>query len=284
MAYDLGGRTVVLTGAASGIGAALARDFAAHGCRLILIDRDRVALARMAVELGAAVAGAHAIDVGDRAAVAALPAKLIGEDGVRAVDILVNNAGIAAMDRFDQMSLDEFDTVMAINFGGTLAMTKAFLPHLGVDARIANLSSLFGLIAPPGQIPYAASKFAVRGFSEALRHELAETGIRVLSVHPGGIRTGIARNAAIARAIAPGTAQEATAAFGKFLRMNPERAARRIVRAIRKGQPRLLIGADARFGDLLARLFPSHYGSLLRWMMGDMRRHIGTMERGKPAS
>lgn len=281
MAYNLAGRTVVLTGAASGIGAALAREFAAHGCRLILIDRDHAALNRIAEELGAAVSGLHALDVSDRAAVAALPAAIIGQGGVRQVDILVNNAGIAAMGRFDQISLDEFDAVMAINFGGTLAMTKAFLPHLGAQARIANLSSLFGIIAPPGQVPYAASKFAVRGFSEALRHELAETGIRVLSVHPGGIRTGIARNAAIARAIAPETAQDATAAFGKFLRMSPERAARRIVRAIRKGQPRLLIGADARFGDLLARLTPSHYGNLLRWMMGDMRRHVGAMERGK---
>lgn len=279
MRYDLAGRTVVLTGAASGIGAALANTLAARGCRLVLIDRDRTMLELVAAPLLHAISSLHAVDVTDRPAVAALPARILGGDDKPHVDILINNAGIAAMGRFDQLSLDEFDMVMAVNFGGVLAMTKAFLPHLAPDARIANLSSLFGLIAPPGQLPYVTSKFAVRGFTEALRHELADTGIKVTSVHPGGIRTAIARNAKIASAIAPDSAQAATAAFGKFLRMRPDRAAALIVRAIEKGKPRLLIGSDAIFGDLLARAAPGRYGHILRSMMGGMREHVGTMAR-----
>jgi short-subunit dehydrogenase len=284
MRYDLAGRTVVLTGAASGIGAALAGNLAARGCRLALVDRDRTMLELAAAPLGAAVSSLHGVDVTDRAAVAALPAEILGSDGIAHVDILINNAGIAAMGRFDQLGLDEFDRVMAVNFGGVLAITKVFLPHLGPDARIANISSLFGLIAPPGQLPYVTSKFAVRGFTEALRHELAGTGIKVTAIHPGGVRTAIARNAEIAGAIDPNRAEAATAAFGKLLRMEPDRAAALIVRAVAKGKPRLLIGGDAVFGDLLARLAPARYGHVLRALMGGMREHVGTMTRGGEAS
>ncbi|HMN52741.1 MAG TPA: SDR family NAD(P)-dependent oxidoreductase [Sphingopyxis sp.] len=284
MRYDLAGRTVVLTGAASGIGAALAGHLAAHGCRLVLVGRDRTMLELAAAPLGPAVSSLHGVDVTDRAAIAGLPAEIVGSGAVPHIDVLINNAGIAAMGRFDQLSLDEFDRVMAVNFGGVLAMTKAFLPHLGPDARIANISSLFGLIAPPGQLPYVTSKFAVRGFTEALRHELAGTGIKVTAIHPGGVRTAIARNAEIAGAIDPGRAQAATAAFGKLLRMEPDRAAALIVRAVEKGKPRLLIGGDAVFGDLLARLAPARYGHVLRPLMGGMREHVGSMVRGGQAS
>ncbi len=284
MAYDPGGRTAVLTGAASGIGAALANTLAARGCRLALVDRDGAMLERVAAPLGPAVSSLHTIDVTDRGAVAALPRQVLDGGGVPHVDILINNAGIAAMGRFDQLDLDEFDMVMAVNFGGVLTMTKAFLPHLGPDARIANISSLFGLIAPPGQLPYVTSKFAVRGFTEALRHELADTGIKVTAVHPGGVRTAIARNARIASVIEADRAQAATAAFGKFLRMDPDHAADLIVRAVEKGKPRLLIGGDAVFGDLLARVAPARYGHVLRGMMGGLREHVGTMASGKAAA
>jgi short-subunit dehydrogenase len=275
MAGRLDGKVAVVTGAASGIGAALAAERARRGCRLVLVDRDAARLAMVAASLPGEGHRTDALDVTDRAAVAALPAAVLAGQG--RVDVLVNNAGIAAMGRFDQTSLEAFEAVMAVNFGGTLTMTKAFLPHLGRDGRIANLSSLFGLLAPPGQVSYAASKFAVRGFSEALRHELADTGIKLTCVHPGGVRTAIAANALIADGIEQDRAHAAQTAFGRFLRLDPATAARRIADAVAGGKPRLLIGSDAHFADLLVRLLPARYGGVMRATMGGMKEHVGTM-------
>ena len=135
MAYDLAGRTVVLTGAASGIGAALARALAAKDARLILVDRSRGALDAIAEELAPSVSSAHAFDIRDRKAVTALPARIMHGNEARHIDILINNAGIAAMGRFDETSLDEFDAVMAINFGGVLTMSNGVQkgPPIGVE-------------------------------------------------------------------------------------------------------------------------------------------------------
>lgn len=278
MAYRFAGRTAVVTGAASGMGASLARQLADLGCNLALADRDEKGLQAVAGKLSGVKVTTHPLDVSDRAAVAALPDAVMDAHGQ--VDILINNAGIAAMGRFDQTSLETFDKVMAINFGGTIAMTKAFLPYLSRDGRIANLSSLFGLIAPPGQVPYVASKFAVRGFSEALRLELAGTGIKVTSVHPGGIRTAIAKNAVVADGISDASAKAGKDAFGKFLRMSADKAASKIIAAVAAGKPRLLIGSDAKFGDMLARSMPATYGRVLLASMGGMKKHVGQMEVG----
>jgi NAD(P)-dependent dehydrogenase (short-subunit alcohol dehydrogenase family) len=188
-------RTAVVTGAASGIGRAIAASLARRGCHLALADIDDAALARTASELaepGVRISRYH-LDVSDRDAVAAFPARVIAEhDGV---DVLVNNAGVALGGTFQEVAESDFDWLFAINFFGVVRMTRAFLPLLykSEEARLVNISSLFGLIAPPGQTAYAASKFAVRGFSESLRHELARTCIGVTVVHPGGVATSIAK-------------------------------------------------------------------------------------------
>ena len=197
----LAGRTAVVTGAAGGIGRGIALALARRGCHLALADIDDAALARTAAEIaGSEDAGAlrishHRLDVANRAAVAAFPDQVIAAHG--SVDILVNNAGVALGGTFLEIAESDFDWLFGINFWGVVRMTRAFLPLLqkSEEARIVNVSSLFGLIAPPGQTAYAASKFAVRGFSESLRHELADTRVGVTVVHPGGVATSIAKNA-----------------------------------------------------------------------------------------
>ena len=195
----LRGRVAVVTGAGGGIGRGIALALARRGCHLALADIDAAGLAATAAEAEAEAAGVrpsrHVVDVADRAAVAALPA-LVREAHGR-VDVLVNNAGVALGGSFEQVSETDFDWLMAINFEAVVRMTRAFLPllHGSDDARIVNVSSVYGLVSPPGQSAYSASKFAVRGFSNALRHELEGTRVGVTVVHPGGVATAIARSA-----------------------------------------------------------------------------------------
>ena len=182
-------RVAVLTGAGSGIGRALANALARTGCNLALADLNSDSLAETAAQaraLGVRVSE-HPLDVSDRAAVAALPAAVIAEHGN--VDILINNAGVALGGSFDEVSTENFDWLMSINFDAVVTMCRAFLPLLKQrpEARIVNISSLFGLITPAGQTAYCASKFAVRGFSNALRLELLDSNVGVTVVHPGGL-------------------------------------------------------------------------------------------------
>src|SRR5262245_38352170 len=190
-------RTAVITGAGNGIGRAIAQSLARRGCDLALADMSEVGLAETARLLdGARIRiSRHRLDVADRAATAALPQAVLAEHG--RVDLLVNNAGVALAGTFDQISETDFDWLFDINFAAVVRLTRAFLPHLKAsdDARIVNMSSLFGLISPPGQTAYSASKFAVRGFSNALRFELAGSNVGVTVVHPGGVATRIAENA-----------------------------------------------------------------------------------------
>src|SRR5215510_8834863 len=194
---NLTGRTAVVTGAAAGIGRAIAVSLARRGCHLALADLDEVGMAgtsELTREYGVRVSR-HQLNVADRVAVAAFPDVVAAEHS--GVDVLVNNAGVAVGGTFEQVTDEDFEWLFAINFWGVVRMTRAFLPllHASDDARVINLSSVFGLIAAPMQVPYASSKFAVRGFSEALRHELKGTTIGVTVVHPGGVRTSIAENA-----------------------------------------------------------------------------------------
>ena len=194
-------RAAVITGAAGGIGRAIALSLARRGCHLALADVDEAGLAQMqaqAAPCGVRVS-CHRLDVASREAVAELPAQVLGAHG--RVDLLFNNAGVALVGNFEQVSEADFDWLMEINFHGVVRMTRAFLPVLkaGDDSRIVNLSSVFGLISPPGQCAYSASKFAVRGFSNALRHELAGSRVGVSVVHPGGVATAIAQNARFPR-------------------------------------------------------------------------------------
>jgi short-subunit dehydrogenase len=258
-------RVAVITGAGGGIGRAIALSLARRGCHLALADIDEAGLAEthaQALRLSVC-ASKHPLDVANRAAVAALPAEVLKlHDGV---NLLVNNAGVALGGHFDQLSETDFDWLMEINFHAVVRMTRAFLPLLraGDDARIVNISSVFGLISPPGQSAYSASKFAVRGFSNALRHELSGTRVGVSVVHPGGVATAIARNARLSAGTSAEEQHHRLALAEKLLRLPPTTAAEIIVRGIEKRRARILVGRDAIFIALVERLFPVNYWSVL---------------------
>ncbi len=248
-------RTAVLTGAASGIGRATALALAARGCHLALVDRDAAGLAQTASLLPAAGlrVSQHVLDVSDRAAMLALPATVKAAHG--AVHLLINNAGVTTTHSFHEQSLEDFEWVLGVNLWGVVYGTKAFLPLLlaADEAHIVNISSIFGIVGIPSQTSYCASKFAVRGFSEALAEELAGTHVGLTVVHPGGIATNIAANAR--------SADEAGKArmvrFFEKHALPPEAAAAQILRAIDRKQPRLLITREAVLGDLFKRLLPT---------------------------
>ncbi len=262
--FALQGRTAVITGAASGIGRAIAQSLAQRGCHLALADLDEAGLAQTEAMLGGAVrVSRHQLDVADASAVAAFPIQVASAHG--GVDVLVNNAGVALAGAFDQVAPSDFEWLFAINFWGVVNMTRAFLPLLKAreEARLVNLSSLFGLIAPPGQAAYASSKFAVRGFTEALRHELKATTVGVTLVHPGGVATAIARNSRLPASMNPAQAEARRRHIEALLKLPPERAGEIIVRGIERGQSRVLVGTDAKFASLIQRLAPASYWTLL---------------------
>ena len=266
MTFPLRDGVTVVTGAAKGIGAALAMRLASRGCRLALVDRDRDALAAVAsaARRTCVAVSEHAADVADPAAADTLREAVLAEHA--RASVLINNAGVALLGRFDEVSLADMEWLFAINFWGTVRMCKAFLPVLRREpvAQIVNLSSIFGIVAPAGQTAYAASKFAVRGFSEALRHELEDTGVGVSVVHPGGIRTSIAASARIAAAVDPQDAAERVARFDAMVRTSPEDAAARIVEGIERRQKRIRIGRDAVRLDWMQRIFPVSYWALMK--------------------
>lgn len=262
----LDGKVAIVTGAASGIGRATARSLAARGCNVAIADVNEAGLAETAGLIGNAVrVTCHRLDVADRNAVARFPDEVAAAHG--AVDVVVNNAGVALSGTFAQLTEEEFDWLLEINLQGVVRMTRAFLPALErrPQAQIVNLSSLFGLIAPPGQSAYAAAKFAVRGFSEALRHELESAGspVGVSVVHPGGVRTGIATNARAAAAVDATEAARQQAHFQEVLRLNAVQAGEIIVRGIERRRPRILVGKDARLVAAIERLMPVGYWRIL---------------------
>jgi NAD(P)-dependent dehydrogenase (short-subunit alcohol dehydrogenase family) len=267
----LQGRTGVVTGAASGIGRAIALSLAKRGCHLALADIDDDGLQRSAAKLitNEVRVSRHHLDVADAGAVAAFAARVTAEHA--GVDILVNNAGAALGGTFEQVAEADFEWLFAINFWGVLRMTRAFLPllHQSEEARIVNLSSLFGLIAPPGQTAYCASKFAVRGFSESLRHELSHTNIGVTVVHPGGVATSIAENARMAQSLSADEVAERRERAKAFLRLPPEVAGEVIVRGIENRRARVLVGGDAKMMAIVERLMPVKYWN---WLGRDFRK------------
>ena len=263
------GSAAAVTGAASGIGRALALELAARGCDLALADRDEAGLHATAAEIGRACSQkvtAHRVDVGEPQQIANFAeAATLAHPGL---NIVVNNAGVALLGQFNEIDQAQMDWLMDINFWGVVHSTRAFLPHLARqrEAHIVNLSSIFGIIAPPGQTAYAAAKFAVRGFSESLRHELqmAASPVRLSVVHPGGVATNIVRNSRAGTGVTDNARRAQTIErFDAVARTTPAAAALRIIAGIEKNRPRILIGNDARFMDLLQRFRPGTYWAVL---------------------
>lgn len=265
---ELRDRVAVVTGAGSGIGRALATALARAGAELAISDVNEAGLAETA-ELVRAIGvrvTTERVDVADRAAVHAHAERVVADFG--RVNLVVNNAGVALGARIADMSYDDLAWLFGINFWGVVHGTKAFLPHLerSGEGHVVNLSSVFGIIAVPGQGAYNAAKFAVRGFTECLREELEveRSCVSATCVHPGGIRTNIARNARIpvqrpgwpARAV-----QEQE--FDRIARTTADAAAEKILRGVRRNARRVLIGPDAYAIDWFQRLLPTAYQRLL---------------------
>jgi NAD(P)-dependent dehydrogenase (short-subunit alcohol dehydrogenase family) len=259
------GKVAVVTGAASGIGRSLALALAAEGAKLAISDVNTSGLTETAALARARGAQVHEqrLDVADREAVQAYAEAVVAHYG--AVHLLVNNAGIALTGDVVDLTFKDVDLIMDVDFWGVTHGTMAFLPHLiaSGEGTLVNISSLFGLIAMPGQSAYNAAKFAVRGFTEALRQELLISGepVTVTCVHPGGIRTNIARNAT---AVGGHDAAALSELFdARLARTTPDRAAKVILDGARRGRGRVLIGADAKALDLLQRLTGSGYQRLV---------------------
>ena len=271
---DFKNKVAAITGAGSGMGRSLAVLLAARGCHVALSDINEKGLAETVKLLdGTGVkVTSQKLDVADKDAVFAWADKVAGDHGK--VNLIFNNAGVALGSVVDGGGYDDFEWIMNINFWGVVHGTKAFLPYLkdAGDGHIINTSSLFGLIAVPSQSAYNASKFAVRGFTEALREELdlQKVGVSATSVHPGGIKTNIAKAARMDQSISKiGMDASSTAKFEKLFRTTADEAAAQMLRAVEKNQRRLLIGADAKVLDLVVRIFPSSYQKLIA--MGSSR-------------
>jgi short-subunit dehydrogenase len=267
-----------ITGAASGIGRALAIELAQRGCDLALADRDEAGLKSLATELGAQrKISVHRVDVGEPDDIAQFAREAIAAHP--ALNIVINNAGVALMGTFEEIDQAQMEWLFDINFWGVVHGTRAFLPHLKTrpEAHIVNISSIFGIIAPPGQSAYAAAKFAVRGFSESVRHELAVAGspVKLSVVHPGGVATSIARSSRTGVGVTDNARRaQMIDRFETAARTTPKDAALRIIKGIERNEPRILIGNDASFMDILQRFRPGTY-----W--APLQRKLERMAKGK---
>jgi short-subunit dehydrogenase len=266
----------VVTGAGSGIGRALARQLAVASSGLALADIDEAGLQQTAASLSerGVQLSTHLLDVSDESAVQAFAKEVTAKHG--RVTLLINNAGVALHGWFQEISLSDLRWLMEINFWGVVYGVKYFLPILKKEARahIVNISSVFGIVAPAGQSAYSASKFAVRGFTEALRHELDGTSVFVSCVHPGGIRTPIAKRARLGANTPPASREEAVARFDRLTPTMPDAAAARILQGVERREPRILIGRDARQIDLLQRFRPGTYWKTLARRIQEPKRNL----------
>ncbi|MFV1364755.1 SDR family oxidoreductase [Mycolicibacterium elephantis] len=270
----INGRTAVITGAASGIGRALAQRLSAHGCPVAIADVDEQGLKETEALLrGPALL--RVLDVRDAAAQRDF-ADQVRQWAPQPIGAVFNNAGVTVGSAVLNAVPEDDQWVWDINFGGVVNGTRAFLPIL-VDQNegaIVNTSSVFGLVGMPGQSAYCSSKFAVRGFTDALRQELRGTGVRAITVHPGGIDTNIVRNARYREdPDGRGRTQEQIAEdFAAITMTKPDQAAEVIHRGVEAGKARILIGPDARMFDLLGRLAPTRYYDVLKWIESYQRR------------
>lgn len=276
---DFSGKVAAITGAGSGIGRALALALAGRGAQLALSDVNTGGLAQTTAAVRA-VGGQTTeskVDVADREAVYAWAAQVAKDYG--RVNLIVNNAGVAFAGTIDELDYADFEWIMGINFWGVVHGTKAFLPYLRAsgEGHVVNISSVFGLFAHPTQSAYNASKFAVRGFTEALRQELEllDWPVSATVVHPGGIKTNIVQSIRFAAGMENflnESAEQAKAEFERALTTTPEQAARVILRAVEKNKRRVLIGRDAYGFDIVQRLFPAGYQRMLTTLLRSRRK------------
>jgi NAD(P)-dependent dehydrogenase (short-subunit alcohol dehydrogenase family) len=270
-------KVVVITGAGSGIGRALAVDAARRGAFVALSDWNEEGVKETERALGAARSLARKVDVRSEDQVGAFANEVAREFG--GAHAIVNNAGVSVSDFVGTMKRTDFEWLMDINFWGVVRGTEAFLPQLKAkdDAHVVNISSVFGLIGVPSQSAYSASKFAVRGYTEALRQELEGTSVHVTCVHPGGVKTNIVKNGrnntnSLGQAMdGDRMAQE----FDKIARTTPDEAAKIIWGGVLSDAPRVLVGSDAHLIDLVQRLFPTGYASIFRAMQRLYERSVG---------
>lgn len=266
------GKVAVVTGAGSGIGQALAIELARSGASVAISDIDTEGLATTEERLksiGASVK-TDRLDVTEREAFELYADAVKGHFGK--VNQIYNNAGIAFAGDVEVSQFKDIEKVMDVDFWGVVNGTKVFLPHLieSGDGHIINVSSVFGLFAVPGQAAYTAAKFAVRGFTEALRQEMQLSGhpVKVTTVHPGGIKTNIARNMMAVDGV---DKDELAKTFDKKLASTtPEKAARIILEGVRKNKARVLVGPDATALDLIVRITGSGYQRLFSTVMSRM--------------
>ena len=261
----LAGRTVVITGAGSGIGRALAVRLSAHGCPLAIVDANPTTLEETATMLSGP-ALVRELDVRDRGAQFAFAAE-VSEWMPAPLGAVFNNAGVALASSVADASPEDDEWLMSINFEGVVNGVRAFLPILlrQDSGAIVNTSSVFGLAGIPYQSAYCAAKFAVRGFTESLRHELSGTGVRAVTIHPGGVKTNIVRSGRMhvdPRGLGR-TQDEMASEFEALVRTTPERAAEIIHRGVDAGKARILVGPDAYLFDVLTRLTPTYYFDVL---------------------
>ena len=278
MAWNLEGGVAVVTGAGSGIGRAVAVRLAREKMSLAIADVDGVGLdetARLVGSSGGKIS-THRVDVSDLSEVEAFAADVARQHG--RVTLLINNAGVAMYGTIEELSIAEIDWLLRINFWGVVHGVKTFLPILkrAPRAHIANVSSIYGIISPAGQSAYCASKFAVRGFTEVLMHELEGTSVGVSCIHPGGIATAIARRARIAEGVKDKEQRQvAIAAFDRVARLKPGVAGDTIVDGIKQGKARILIGSDAIGIDRMQRLMPVRYWNIMK------KRYARVLENAK---
>lgn len=263
---ELDGKVAAITGAASGIGRALATALAARGCGVALADIDDAGLAETANRAranGDVTVTTRRVDVADRTAIRHWADEVVRDHGT--VNIVFNNAGVALDGTVSTMSDVDFEWLMDINFWGVVHGTRAFLPHLRAagDGHVVNISSVFGLLGVPSQSAYCAAKFGVRGFTDSLRSELdlERCGVSATSIHPGGIDTNIVRNARLRGAdggdVSAADREDAARTFARAARTSPDRAADAILRAVEKDKRRAMIGGDAHVFDLVSRVSPN---------------------------
>jgi short-subunit dehydrogenase len=273
------GKKVVITGAASGIGRALAVQLANQGATLALLDKHREGLAETRALCPGSAPFIYDVDVSNHDGMEAVAAKVVHD--MTEVDVLINNAGVSSSGNIHDLTEATLRWTMDINFWGTVHGTRAFLPVLlsRPESALVNVSSVYGLIGVPEQAAYCASKFAVRGFTEAVRQDLRGTGVTVTLVFPGGIRTAIVKSSRSDSKLSTEQAALLRQAFEASLHTSADQAARAILAGIRKRAARVLIGRDARAIDLLARYLPGSYDGAVARAADKLRKSVARLSR-----